>query len=208
MPPEGSNPNATVLNPDPIKLNVKVILVGTPGLYERLSETDPDFAKIFKIKADLDSSIPYAEDVLKDYTKSITRVIREDELKDCDQGALCYLIQESMRIASSRDRLSTKFSHLRDILREADFWAAKAGHDLIQEEDLHAAMEGRRNRLNLYEEKVLERSIRDEVIIATEGRTLGQINALSVMSVGEHQLGNRLENYMSRECRQRRHSRH
>ncbi len=178
-----------VLNPDPIPLNVKVILLGSSALYESLHEKDHEFGKIFKVKADFDTSITITDESLPKYLNAVVRIIREEKLMDLDRDAMEAFLQFSMRAADRRGRLSTRFSTLADVLRESDYVAKQCGDATISRQHVEQAIEDAKERLSLYEDKMKERIDYGEVILDTQGSRVGQINGLTVMSIGEYAFG-------------------
>jgi lon-related putative ATP-dependent protease len=190
QPPESPMPSPVpVLSPEPIKLDVKIVLVGSHALYNTLFERDRDFAKIFKIKADFDSTVKVDDDTVGRYLDVMVRIIRDDGLRDVTRDAVEIVMQQSMRESGQRSRLSTRFSRVADLLREADYIAGREGASLIEEKHMRAAVEERRLRSNLYEE-LLSRQIEEgDVHFDVSGGVVGQINGLTVLSTGSYEFG-------------------
>ncbi|MCA9319881.1 MAG: AAA family ATPase, partial [Planctomycetes bacterium] len=181
QPPESQGAaNAPILNPDPIPISVKVILLGSHRLYEVLCENDSDFAKIFKIKADFDTAIDFSKKSLDSYVDVIVRILRTEKLRDLDRSGLDQILQQSMRISGRKERLTTRFSHIADMLREADYHANREESALIRAEHVRTAVHDMHERLNLLEEKIQRRIHDGDVHIETEGETVGQLNGLTV----------------------------
>lgn len=178
-----------VLTPEPIPLNVKVIMLGTAALYDALHEGDPDFSEIFKLKADFDSTVDLTPDVLRTYVGVLVRIIREDGLADLDRGALEEILQYSMRLAERQGKLTIRFSPIADILREANYHAKEAGSDLMRAEHVATAVHDFWERFSLVEEKLREELKDGTLRVATDGAVVGQINGLTVLSVGEYSFG-------------------
>ncbi|HGY92834.1 MAG TPA: hypothetical protein ENK43_16825 [Planctomycetes bacterium] len=190
QPPENQPPQgAPILNPDPIPMNVKVILLGSSHLYELISENDHEFGKVFKVKADFDTAVDVDKETLDSYLQVLIRVIRDEKLKDITRDGLLEVLEESMRLAGRKGRLSTRFSRIADMLREADYHAERESSPLIQGSHVRTAVHDYNERLNLLEEKLLRRIREGDIHIDTEGREVGQINGLTVISVGEHAFG-------------------
>ncbi|MFT7616649.1 MAG: putative ATP-dependent protease [Planctomycetota bacterium] len=185
----GGAGGAPVLTPDPIALNVKVILLGSNLLYESLHEKDHEFAKIFKVKADFDTSIGITDESLRRYLIAMVRIVRVEELAELDRSGIEAFLQFSMRQADRRGRLSTRFSELSDVLLEADFAARKDGAKVISGKHIEDSIMDARERLSLYEDKLKERIDFGEIILETDGFRVGQINGLTVMSIGEYSFG-------------------
>ncbi|MEZ6197356.1 MAG: ATP-binding protein [Planctomycetota bacterium] len=190
QPPE--NPmgaGGPTLSPEPIKLEVKVVLVGSHGVYNALYEKDRDFAKIFKIKADFDSTIRVSDETITRYLDVMVRIVREDGLRDMTRGAVEVAMQQSMREAGQRERLSTRFSSIADLMREADYHAHCAGAAMVEAGHMRTAIEERRLRSNLFEELLSRQIAEGDVFIDVTGERIGQINGLTVLSTGDYEFG-------------------
>ena len=190
QPPESQQTGgAPVLNPEPIPINVKVIMLGNSPLYDLLHEGDADFSQIFKIKADFDDSVDMTPEVLTTYVGVLVRIIREDGLLDLDRDALEEVLQYSMRIAGRRGRLTIRFSPLADMLREATYIARSEGSALVTAPHVARSIHDTWQRSNLIEEKLIEQIADGTQRISVEGSAIGQINGLTVLTVGEYSFG-------------------
>ncbi len=177
------------LDPEPIPLDVKVILFGDRQLYYLLAANDPDFDRLFKVQADFDDTIERSETNHKAYAELITSIVAKHELKHVDAGGVARLIEEGSRLADDRDKLSIEVGRLADIVREADFWSGEAGHSEITKQDVDRAIEERIQRSDRMRDRAQESIDREIVLIGTEGSKIGQINGLSVLQLGNFAFG-------------------
>ncbi len=183
-------PFATVsLKPEPIKCNVKVILLGDNEMYHLLYESDPDFSKIFKIKAEFDSEMNLSQSAVRQYVHFIKGLVEKEKLKDLEKDAVKRIIEEAVRMSDSGDKITTKFGSIADIIRESQFYAEKENSEFIRYVHVKLALKNRDYRLNLIEEKIHELIKRDIFLISTEGKAVGQINGLAVYEIGGYRFG-------------------
>jgi predicted ATP-dependent protease len=170
-------------------LGVKVILLGTPALYYLLDALDEDFRELFKVKVDFDDSLPREAATEMLYARFVAGVCREQRLPHFSAAAVAKLIEHGARLVAHRDRLTSRFGVLADIMREAAFWAARREHPVVGPDDVQEALEQKVYRANLIEERIA-RSIADgELVIATDGATVGQVNGIAVLTTGDHAFG-------------------
>jgi len=189
-PTEGMSAISTQsLDPDPIPLNVKVVLFGDRQLYYLLSGADPDFARLFKIQADFDETIDRTPDNAKDYTRLIASIVHTHKLKPVDASGVARLIERGVRLANDNRKLSLEIGKLADIVREADYWAEAEGHATISEADVTKAIREQIRRTDRLREKSQEGIVRDIMLIDTSGAKVGQINGLSVLALGDFAFG-------------------
>jgi lon-related putative ATP-dependent protease len=172
--------STSILQPEPIDIDTKVILVGSQVVYALLSEYEDDFNKIFKIKADFDYEIKRTEEVLVEYARVIKKLIKEEGLREFHKTAIAKLIEIGARYAGQKYKLTTRFSVIADFAREANFWANEDGTTEVTEIHVRQAFDALRERHGLSESKV-DDMIRDKMImIDTDGERVGQINGLAV----------------------------
>jgi len=189
-PPEG--PLAwmqTALKPDPIPLNVKIIMMGDDELYRTLYLMEDAFKKTFKVKAEFDMEMDYSKANLEKIMAFIQRVVTEEDLLQPNRDTIADLIEEAMRDVEDQQKLTTRFRVVADLLRESAYWARKAGHRTVTPQDLATAVAQRRRRFNLAEEKYRESIERDVVMVDTRGRRIGQVNGLAVFDLGDYSFG-------------------
>ncbi|PQO22480.1 peptidase [Rhodobacteraceae bacterium WD3A24] len=177
------------LDPDPVALDVRVILVGERLHYYLLSAYDPDFAHHFKIAADFSDHMSVEGDAATGYARLMGGLAREAGLAPLDRGAVARMFHESMRMTGDAERLSLNVDTLSDILREAGFHGRKRGAEVIGADDIDTAMSERERRASRIRELGQEAITRDIVLIDTDGARTGQINALSVLDLGNYRFG-------------------
>lgn len=187
---EGLGLPATVtLEPEPVPLDVKVVLIGDRLLYYLLAELDPEFPRLFRVAADFEEEIERGPEQIAAYARFIAGVVRRERLRPFDAGAVARLLEHSARRAGDRAKLSAAVRELTDVAREADFRAALAGASTVGAEHVQAALDARDRRLSRLRERMLEHIRRDIVHIATAGAVVGQINGLSVIELGGYAFG-------------------
>ena len=177
------------LKPEPIPLKVKVILIGDPYIYQQLYSLDPEFTELFKVKADFDTSIDRNEENLATYAALVCTLCRKENLKHLDKSAMDKLVEHSARMAEHQDKLSTRFSEIANILREANFYASEEGSDYISGDHIRKTIEEKDYRSNLIQEKIREMIDRGFILIDTQGKVVGQVNGLTVMGLGDFSFG-------------------
>ncbi len=185
VPSELSGPwSGRTLKPDPIPLNVKIILIGDPGLYYLLDGQDPDFPHLFKVLADFDSSIARTPENLRAYAGLIARVAEEENLPAFDRTAIAALAEHGARVAGRNDRLSTRFGRLVDIAREAAFLTQKSTRTQVEGQDVIEAIRRGKRRGELPARRFRERIAEGSVHVETDGAAVGQVNGLAVIHAG------------------------
>lgn len=177
------------LDPEPIPLDVKVVLTGDRELYYLLSQNDPDFLGLFKVQADFDDTIERSDANYRDYARVMASIIRNYGLKPMEAGGVALMLEESARLASDREKLSIEIGRISDIIREADYWAGKSGNAAIGRRDVARAIEEQTQRSDRLRDRAQETIEREIVFIATDDAKVGQINALSVMQLGNFAFG-------------------
>ncbi len=177
------------LEPAPIDVNVKIILLGQRMLYYLLCRYDPDFSKLFKVEADFEDEIDRSENNQMQYVKLLTGLIKENELRHFDKEAVARVIEQSSRMAGDNQKLTTKTEELKNLLMEADHWAGTNGHDTVTIDDVEKAVDQQIYRSARLRDKVQESINRDYIFIDTEGERVGQVNGLSVLRIGNLMFG-------------------
>jgi lon-related putative ATP-dependent protease len=180
---------SSALKPEPVKLKLQVIMIGMPEIYYLLYQMDPDFTKIFKVKADFDTEMPLDDSSISRYNAFARKMVDEHNLLPFDQAGIGALIEYGIRVAGRKNKLSTRFNLIADVMREATFWAREAGAEIVTEEHVDKAMEEWIRRVSLPEDKLSEMIEQGTILIDTEGSEIGQINGLSVYSLGEYSFG-------------------
>jgi lon-related putative ATP-dependent protease len=177
------------MKPQPIPLSIKVVLIGTPSHYQALVAGDPDFPELFKVRADFDATMQRDEKNIHDYAVFVCNFCKKEGLRHLEAGALCRLVEHSSRLAQQKDKLSTHFALIADIIREADFYAKKADSELITAEHISSAIDQKIYRSSLIEEKIQEMFDKGQILLDTAGSEVGQVNGLSVLSLGDYAFG-------------------
>ena len=185
VPAEFASPfGAPFLKPDPIPINVKVILIGDGGLYEILNGTDPDFGQLFKVLADFETTIPRDGTGVRYYAGVISRIAREEDLLPFKRDAVVALVEHGARIAGRQDRLTTRFGRLADIAREAAFLAHKENRRAVERDDIREAIRRGRRRADLPARRFRQMIAEGTIGIRTAGTETGQVNGLAVVGAG------------------------
>ncbi|MFQ6673682.1 MAG: AAA family ATPase [Fidelibacterota bacterium] len=177
------------VRPQPIDLDVKVILVGRPMLHHLLHTYDEDFPELFKVKADFDTSMDYSDEHIGDYLSFLRMVCEKEGLKHLDAGASARLLEHSSRLAEDQEKLSTHFGAMADLMREANFWAGKDDSPRVTASHVQKAIDEKVYRSNLIQERIQEMIARGTLLIDTDGDAMGQVNGLSVISFGDYMFG-------------------
>jgi ATP-dependent Lon protease len=181
--------STTRLKPEPIKCNVKVVMIGDAYLYNLLYHLDEDFKKIFKVKAEFDTEMTKDENTLKEYVAFIRKISDDDKLKPFDKGGIAAVIEYGTRLAGRQKKVSTRFHIIADVLREASYWAKKDNIETVSREHVEKAIHERFERVSLIEDKIQEFIEEGIIMIDTEGKVVGQVNGLSVYDMGEFAFG-------------------
>ncbi len=179
----------STLEPRPIPLDVKVVLVGDRLVWHLLSVLDPDFTQLFKIEADFEDTIPRSPDAERDFARLVATLARRDGLRVLDRAAVERVLNESSRLAEDSTRVSTDVTAVRDLLREADHHAAGAGRTVVSAADVRAAVDAQERRAGRVRERMQEELLRGTLVVETRGARIGQVNGLSVISVGRRAFG-------------------
>ncbi|TET17724.1 MAG: ATP-dependent protease, partial [Candidatus Cloacimonadota bacterium] len=177
------------LRPTPVPLNVKVILIGDPMLYHLLYTADIEFKELFKVKAEFDISMDRTETNIQKYASFICTFCRKEGLKHHDATAVAKLIEFGSRLAGHQQKLSTKFSDIGDIIREANFYATNENAEYITSTHIQKAIDEKIYRSSLIKEKIQEMIDRGIILIDTKGDSIGQVNGLSVTGLGDFVFG-------------------
>lgn len=172
------------LDPEPIELDVKVVLLGERLLYYLLCQLEPDFKTLFKVEADFEDEIDRNDGNHNIYARLLTGLIRENELLDFDRAAIARVIEQSARMAGDSEKMSTRTDEIGDLLMEANYWAGQNGHEIVESVDVEKAIEQQIYRSARLRDKVQETINRNQIFIDTKGESIGQVNGLSVTGAG------------------------
>jgi lon-related putative ATP-dependent protease len=173
------------LEPEPLPLDVKVVLIGERIIYYLLAELDPDFLSLFKINADLESEVTRSPESTTRYAHLVATLARRDGLRALSAPAVARVIEHAARLAGDAEKFTTRTQPLSDLMREADHAAAAAGAELIERAHVETALKDHRHRNERVQETYREEILRGQLLIATEGLHVGQINGLAVAMLGE-----------------------
>lgn len=177
------------LRPEPIPLDVKVILIGPPDVYYLLYRLDPDFQELFKVKADFAPDMHWSDEHVNNYVAFIGRRVREENLRHFSREAMARVIEHGARLSEDQRKLSSRLRDIADVVSEANYWAGKAGHELVQADDVKQAIERRQFRSNLVEEQIQEMIDNGTIMIDTAGAREAQVNGVAVIDLGSYTFG-------------------
>ncbi len=180
---------SSTLRPRPIPLDAKIIIVGTPGVLYRLQSFDEEFRRYFKVTADFETDMDRTPENAAKYAAYVAEQCKEGRLRPFHKTAVARVINHSSRIAAHQDKLTTRFMGIADIITEANYWAKSTGSDLVMAQHVNKAIEERHYRSNLREDRVLQMIEEGVIRISTDGKAVGQVNGLAVLSVGELSFG-------------------
>jgi lon-related putative ATP-dependent protease len=177
------------LKPEPIPLEIKIILIGDPRLYQQLYMLDKEFNELFKVKADFDTTMPRTDETTMLYAAFVCTVCHKEKIKHLNGSGLAKLIEHSSRLAEDQTKLSTRFAEVADIAREANYYADQENSEYVTGEHVKKAIEEKIYRSKMIQEKIQEMIQRNFILIDTETEKVGQVNGLSVASLGDFAFG-------------------
>lgn len=177
------------LKPAPIPLDIKIIMIGRPFIYHLLYEYDSHFKKLFRVKADFDTVMEHNDKHIKSYAQFVRHQVEEDDLNHFSNEAVAKIIEYSMTITSHKEKLSTEFIKIADLVDESSYWSKDNGNQLVQPEDVTTAIEKKEHRSKMPEDKIQELIEEDTLLIDTKEEVVGQINGLSVYDLGDYSFG-------------------
>ena len=181
--------NSETLQPEPIPVKLKVILIGEPIYYYLLYTQDEDFPKLFKIKADFDIEMERSKKHINDYARLIASVCESEGLRHFDREAVAQVVDYGSRMVDDQNKLTTQFNKLVEIIYEADSWAAQDNAAVVIGDHVRKAIEEKRYRASLMEDRLHELISNETLLIDVHGSRIGQINGLAVYELGDHQFG-------------------
>ncbi len=181
------------LDPEPIPFSAKIVLIGEPSIYYLLFENDPDFQELFKVKAEFSSVVERTKENEKLYARFVARLCRQRELPPVSADGVARVIEHCSRLVEDQRKLTARFLDVADLLTEAAHWARKGlaagSKPLITREHLQKAIDQHLYRSSLTEERLREMITDGTVMVDTGGAVVGQVNGLSVLSIGDHAFG-------------------
>ncbi len=177
------------LRPEPIPVDMKLIITGDPMAYFLLTSYDEEFWEMFKVKADFDFQIARTPENTLAYAGFVCAVCQREGLRHFDRTAVARLVEQGSRSVDDQEKLSARFGRLRDVVVEADYWARQDNAELVRDEHVEKAINERVYRLNLVEERLREMIARGTLMVDTQGSVVGQVNGLAVLDYGEISFG-------------------
>ncbi len=179
----------TGLKPDPIDLSLKIVVISDTYLYHLLQNYDEDVKKIFKVRADFDTSMDKNKESIQQFAEFIKMQTDEEKLKPFDRTAVAALVEQAVRMTGRQEKISTSFPSITDLIREADFWASHKDAPTVQEQHINKAVESKIYRSNMIEEHIQEMIDRGTLMIDVDGEIVGQVNGLAIYSLGDYMFG-------------------
>jgi ATP-dependent Lon protease len=179
----------TGLKPEPIELNVKVVVIADAFLYHLLGYYDEDLRKIFKVRADFDTAMDKTEKSIHQFAEFIKMAADEEYVRPFDRTAVAALVEQAVRMTGRQEKISTSFPAISDFIREADFWAGQENASVVLENHVDKAINSKIYRSSLVEEHIQEMIDRGTLMIDVDGEVVGQVNGLAVYSMGDYMFG-------------------
>ena len=180
---------SSAMKPEPIDIDVKIILIGDRHLYEVLYEYEEDFRKIFKVRVEFDEEMVMSDAVVRNYGARLRQLSEQEKLGPFDRTAVASMLEYGVRLAGRRNKVTARFAELADLGREAAYIARQDGASPVSGEHVRRAREARVERHNLTETKIREMIEEGTLLIETDGARVGQVNGLSVLEIGGYAFG-------------------
>ena len=177
------------MKPEPIEMDIKVIVLADTYMYHLLQHYDDDVPKIFKVRADFDTTMDNTGEAVGQFARFVRARCAEHGLRSFDRTAVAALVEEAVRMGGRQEKMAATFPKLTDLLMEAEYFAQQAGRDMVERDDVAQAVEARIHRSSLIEEKIQDMIDRGSIMIDTDGAKVGQINGLAVYSMGDIMFG-------------------
>lgn len=180
---------ASGLKPEPIELDLKVVLISDAYLYQLLRHYDEDVGKIFEVRADFDTSMDKSDENIAHLTEFIRTITEEENLRAFDRSAASALVEETVRMTGRQEKISTAFPRIKNLIMEAEYWAGQDGSERVRATHIDKAVAAKIYRSNLIEEKIQEMITRGTLMIDVDGEVTGQVNGLAVYTLGDFSFG-------------------
>ena len=177
------------LKPEPIPLDLKVLIVGNDTIYQSLLAMDSDFRKLFKIKVEFEEDAPLTEENMNKLARFIHGFCEQEELPHLDKGAVAKIIEYASKISGEQEKVSTRFTDIAQVVGEAATWAQMDKKKIVTAEYINTALQERIERVKKYDSKYMEMIKENTLLIDTTGSQIGQINGLTVMTIGDYTFG-------------------
>jgi lon-related putative ATP-dependent protease len=182
-------PAPAIIKPEPVEIDVKIIMIGNESSYDFLYQADQDFQKLFKVCAEFDSSMPRSPEAVKNYISFMKKICLDESLRPLTREGIAAVLEQGVRLSEYRGRLSTRFSRIADLLRESDYAARQSGSPSIGETEVRQAVENRAFLFSLPEEKLGEMILSGEIVLSVSGKAIGRVNGLAVHDRGFYAFG-------------------
>jgi len=177
------------LKPEPIELDVKVVVISDLYLYHLLLAYDEDLKKIFKVRADFDTSMEKNDESIQKFAEFIKMGTEQDKSRPFDRTAVAAMVEQAVRMTGRQEKITTSFTDVTNLIREADFWAGQENKATVEGRHVDKAIEARIYRSNMIEEHIQEMIDRGTLMIDADGEVLGQVNGLAVYDMGDFMFG-------------------
>jgi lon-related putative ATP-dependent protease len=177
------------LEPEPIPLALKVVLIGERIYYYLLERYDPEFRELFKVAADFEDQMERSDQNIESLARWLATIVREEGLKHVHRDGIGRLMEECARNIGDSERLSSNIRRASDLLREAHFWAAQDQRELIGADEVQKAIDSRIRRGSRYRDRMQEEMLRETFVVNTSGAKVGEINGLAVLQIGDLAFG-------------------
>ena len=177
------------LEPEPIPLDIKVVILGDRRLYYLLQEYDPDFGELFKVQADFEERIDRSDENNRLIARLIATVVRKEKLLPFHRSAVAQVIDYASRHVEDSEKLTTHMRSIADLLREADYWARRDNREVVNDTDIRHTIDEQIHRASRVRERIQEAIQRGDIFIDSEGEKIGQVNGLSVIGLGNYMFG-------------------
>jgi lon-related putative ATP-dependent protease len=177
------------IRPEPIPLNVKIVLTGDPYIYQLLYTYDDRFQKLFKVKAHMDDQMDRKDETIIECARMMSRYCKDNNIRHLDRSGVARAIEYSMELTEDKDKLTLELGNINDLLKEANYFAEQDRAEVIQNKHVEEAIKKRIYRSNLIEERIKELIEKDIFWVETDGYKVGQVNGLSVLMTGDHLFG-------------------
>ncbi|NOX17873.1 MAG: AAA family ATPase [Chlorobi bacterium] len=179
----------SILQPEAINIDIKVIMIGNNYIYSLLSSYQDDFNKIFKIKAEFDYEMKRTDSALVEYARIVKKLVESEGLLEFNIAAIGKIVEYGARYAESQNKLTTRFAYIADLVREANFWAKDVNRKIVEDFHVIQAYESMRERHSLGDSKISDMINEGILLIDTKGSRVGQVNGLAVYGSGMHSYG-------------------
>jgi len=177
------------LKPEPIPLDIKVILIGNSNLYHTLLSMDSDFRKLFKIKVEFEETAPINEENVNKLARFVHTFCEQEQLPPLDKTAMARVVEYASRVAGDKEKISNRFTELAEIIGEAGTWAKLSKEKVVTEDFVNQALEERIERIKKYDSKYIEMIKDNTLLINTKGSLVGELNGLTIMTIGDYSFG-------------------